>query len=53
MLLELSGKHPTPHVVDGRTRCIEIEQGILGLNAVFIGAATFVYEEAFKLPVSY
>lgn len=51
MLLELAREYATPHVVDGRA--IEIEQGILGQNAVLIGAATFVYEEAFKLPVNY
>ncbi len=53
MLLQLAREYAMPHVVDSRAGAVEIEQGVLGQDAVLIGAATFVYEEAFKLPVSY
>ena len=51
MLLELVRKHVGLHVVEAATRTTAIEEGTLGPNAALIGAATLVYEDAFKLPV--
>jgi len=41
------------HIVDGKTRTVRIEKGILGENAALLGAAALVYQDLFALPLVY
>jgi len=51
MLPELVRKHVGRHVLDASMRTPRIEEGSLGRSAALVGAATLVYEDAFRLPM--
>ena len=53
LLLEIVRRQTKEYVLDSGLRSIDIVSGVLGDNAALIGSAALVYEDAFKLPVSY
>jgi predicted NBD/HSP70 family sugar kinase len=52
MLLDLIREVVDEHVLTDGLRSVRVEQGTLGDNAVIIGAAASVCEEAFRVPIA-
>ena len=52
MILDAIRRVAGEQVIDSEVRTIRIEEGMLGKDAVLVGAATLVYEEVFKPPLS-
>lgn len=50
MILDLIRKTVQEEVMDSKFRTIRVEEGVLGERAPLIGAATLVYDDAFKIP---
>ena len=53
MLLDIVRSLRHDHILESRTREVRIEEGALRHEAALIGGAILIYEEEFKVPVSY